>query len=69
MLGARFTDKVLPIVAGWVSGSVVTWMVVDNDRRNKNTALNKPPPSQLCEKTGVGIAAPQADGHTVPSCA
>ena len=44
MLGMRFTDKVLPIVAAWVSGSVVTWMIVDNDRRNKKLAVNKTSP-------------------------
>lgn len=34
MLGARFTDKLLPVVAAWVSGSVVTWMVMDNKHSN-----------------------------------
>jgi hypothetical protein len=38
MLGARFTEKVLPVVAGWVSGSVVTWMIMDNPHQNKKPA-------------------------------
>ena len=58
MLGARFTDKVLPIISGWVSGSVVTYMVMDNTAQNQKRALNKTTPSQLREKAGVGIAAP-----------
>jgi hypothetical protein len=32
MLGVQ---KVLPVIAGWVSGSVVTWMVMDNENQNK----------------------------------
>jgi hypothetical protein len=40
MLSVRFTEKVLPVVAGWISGSVVTWMIVDNDHRNKKKKKN-----------------------------
>ncbi len=31
----RFSQKVLPVIAGWASGSVVTWMVMDNKRHQE----------------------------------
>jgi hypothetical protein len=40
MLTTRFTEKVLPVIAGWVSGSVVTWMIMDNE---KKTSVAKKP--------------------------
>jgi hypothetical protein len=66
MLSVRFTEKVLPVVAGWVSGSVVTWMVIDNEHRNEKK-LNKAAASQLGKEAGVVFAASETDSHAVPS--
>jgi hypothetical protein len=37
----RFSQKVLPVVAGWASGSVVTWMVMDNKRHQEQRQLKE----------------------------
>ncbi len=67
MLGVRFTEKVLPVVSGWVSGSVVTWMIMDNNAQKKKSVLNKTTPCQLCEKTSIILAAPETNCYAVPS--
>jgi hypothetical protein len=37
----NFLQKVLPVVAGWTSGSVVTWMVMDNKRQQEKRQLKE----------------------------